>query len=198
MTIAVSGLSRRKVPASVAAGDQTFTSVVTEDDPNNQVQLETTVSTTPDPQTVANCNAASGVDVVTAPANAFSVVRVGDVVTGDPGLPGGVTVLAITPSPDGVVDDQLQLSAVTTGVITAATLTFTGAAVVDPVVVSRLSFTASGGTLRATLELFAFDGSTAGPSSPIDLTGLTASAATGTVSIDYDQFLVNQRLDSPT
>lgn len=197
MTVTFNNVERQRVPATATEVLQTFTGAVTDDDVAKTLQLEVTLQNTPDPQVVANCNAASGVDIVTAAANAFSVVRVGDVVSGDPNIPGGATVLAITPSVDGVVDDQLQLSAVTTGVVSGASLTFTGAAVTDPVVVPRVTLSVSGSTLTVLTEVFAFDGSTNGPSSPIDLTGLTAASASST-NVDLNAFLLNQRVDSPS
>lgn len=132
---------------------------------------------------------------MTAPANSFGVVRVGDVVTGDAALPGGVTVLAITPSPDGTTPDSLQLSANVTAAITAATLTFTGAAVTDPLVVTKASYTVAAQQVRVKIEVFVFDGSTEGAA--IDLTGLSPTQTIDLSPVDYDRFLLNQRKGRP-
>lgn len=196
MAITVENITRQKSPATSAAGNQTFVTAVVDDDANNAVELQITKQTTPDAQAIANCSAASGVDVVTAPANSFLKARVGDTVTGDAAIPGATTVLAITPSPDGVADDSLQLSANTTGVISGVTLTFTGTAVTDPVAVVKVSFPVSGTVVSVATELYTYDGTTEGAA--IDTSTDTPTHTAPTVQIDFDQFLLNQRLDQPT
>ncbi len=198
MTITVAGAERPKVPALASITDPVFTNVVAENDTTDVVEFESTLTSTPNAQVVAGVVLDGSTNVLTAAAPGdFSVVRVGDVVSGGTGIQVGSVVQTITPSPDGVAPDTLTLDLVTT-VAETASLTFTGAAVTDPVLVTRYEYTITRSNLEITPTIYVFDGSTQGAASPYPVAQAVKTVTLQKIQVNLDTFYGNQRVDSPT
>lgn len=203
MTITVDGILRDRETQTAAAGSQTWTSTLVEDDTNDIIYRVTTVTTTPTPIVVNTVAITNTDETLTAAAGSFSNLRVGDVVSGDAAIPVGAVIASITPSPDGIVDDSLEMDLPATGT-TSANLTFTGPVVTDPLFIIKQTNTVSNKTVTAAVNLYLFDGLTNGPAlaTPANIEAAIL-LATETLPIpnpgttNYDDFLTNQRLASP-
>jgi hypothetical protein len=114
------------------------------------------------------CSAASGSPTLTtAIANGFSSVRVGDPVSGT-GITGGSTVSAIAAG-----NQSLTLSANTTALISAGTVTFDPPAITPTVIALKVNFykdPTNTSLMYAGLTLYTYDGSL------LNVTGTDANA----------------------
>jgi hypothetical protein len=113
-------------------------------------------STDPVAFTVVSSAASGSTTLTTAITNGFIGVRIGDVVSGT-GITGGSTVTA-----KAVGDQSLTLSAVTTAVITAGTITFDPPAITPTLVALKVNFYRDPLTpwlMTAGVTFYTYDGS---------------------------------------
>ena len=184
MPILLNGLTR-PLNATTQALDPTITAgtvVVTDTGSEESFFLPITYpSTNPPPFSIANCSAASGATALTT-TGSFANVRIGDVVTGT-GIGASSTVTAKASN-----NLSLTLSAATTAIITAASITFDPPASAPLFHAIRLTYTKSGNTLVITPQILLYDGTGAVPA-PINLVRQVG----GAIVQDVDAFLVNFR-----
>jgi len=139
-------------------------------------------STDPPSFPIAGCSAASGATTLTT-TGSFANVRVGDAVSGT-GIGGSPTVTAKAAN-----NLSLTLSAATTAIIAAASITFDPPASAPLFHAIKLTYTKSGNTLLITPQILLYDGTGAVPA-PINLVRQVG----GAIVQDVDAFLNNFRV----
>ena len=151
--------------------------------------------------TEPDCSAGSGVVIITKDTGTFGDVRKGDLVTGDANIPAGAYVV----SKDS--DTQITIDQVTTGAVSAATLSFnaTGTKTIDMTFLGfQLSYTPGPNIVTLNPIFHTYDGTQtedAGNtnSDEADATNsqdqiTLASQTTPTIQINLNDFLANARV----
>jgi hypothetical protein len=149
-------------------------------------------STTPTAFTVVSSAASGSPTLTTAITNGFSNARIGDVVSGT-GITGGSTVTAIA-----LGNQSLTLSASTTAVISAGTITFTPPAITPTLLSIKVNFykdPINPALAYAGLTFYSYDGSLLGvfgtdlnATKTIPLVTNTSNGSLAQIPLDIEAF----------